>query len=190
MFQTMAITVEVLRCIMKPTPNSLFWSFLCNTAYVNEHLLDIELNISKIWPWNIFDIRITKDAILCQFYLSRNKYFKHNYIMWFSRIWQFFGSRLSIITKLSIARVSISTLLSVAKCYVSSTWFVEVIGFIYPSGQCYFHLDLLQRKMLIVESMRWYPLNIAFRNSTRYIRRQRTSMEKDIRLIVITIYLH
>ena len=128
-----------------------------------------------LWHW----IKYSQNTVVIVFrYIT---YFKHNYIMWFSRIWQFFGSRLSIITKLSIARVSISTFLSVAKCYVSSTWFVEVIGFIYPSGQCYFHLDLLQRKMLIVESMRWYPLNIAFRNRTRCIRRQRRSIKKTSR---------
>ena len=156
-FQTMAITVEVLSCIMKPAPNSLFCIF-----YVTRRISkNICLTLNSIYPKYYCDI----------FSISRHNYFKYNYLMLFSRIWQFFGSRLSIITELSIADVSISTLLSVAKCYVSSTWFVEVIGFIYPSGQCYFHLDLLQRKMLIVESMRWYPLNITFRNKTRCIRR-------------------
>ena len=47
---------------------------------------------------------------------------------------------------------SVHVLEDISKCYVNSIRFIEVIGFIYPSGQyCYFHLDVFVKKMLLEE---------------------------------------
>ena len=63
-------------------------------------------------------------------------------------------TQLQLYSHLSVLPVfqSVHVLEDISKCYVNSIRFIEVIGFIYPSGQyCYFHLDVFVKKMLLEE---------------------------------------
>ena len=66
----------------------------------------------------------------------------------------------------------------ISKCYVNSTRFIEVIGFIYPSGHCYFHLDVFVKKCYWKKWERWCITLIPFINGAFLYDRSQNSIKR------------